>query len=196
MDFKTYVENTRRTWNNLEHSQDNINHALLGMCDEIGEISSQYKGNLAYGRPLLVNEGKGCVKEEIGDLVYFIARLIDELKFDNSEQLFKDIDNIIDTQEIKIPEGTIQINVVLNIAYSASTVYGAVASGKGEDIVNSVSQLIYLTLVLADMTELNFRDILETNINKLKVRFPEKFSNEKANNRDLNQEEKVINGNE
>lgn len=35
-------------------------------------------------------------------------------------------------------------------------------------------------------------EILQTNINKLKARFPEKFSTDKANNRDLDVERKIL----
>jgi NTP pyrophosphatase (non-canonical NTP hydrolase) len=38
----------------------------------------------------------------------------------------------------------------------------------------------------------NLEDILETNIAKLKVRYPEKFTEEKANNRNLQDERNIL----
>ena len=45
---------------------------------------------------------------------------------------------------------------------------------------------------LCNINNWNLEDILETNINKLKVRYPEKFSEDKAINRNLDAERKEL----
>lgn len=52
----------------------------------------------------------------------------------------------------------------------------------------------YLALVMAYLDEPNFTAILKTNIEKLRARFPEAFTEDKANNRDLPAERAVLEG--
>lgn len=67
--------------------------------------------------------------------------------------------------------------------------------GKPLDIVNIgeeiADQLWYLTN-LARLLNLNIEELLNKNIEKLRVRFPDKFSEEKAINRDVNAERKKL----
>jgi hypothetical protein len=45
---------------------------------------------------------------------------------------------------------------------------------------------------LCNLNEWDLESILEININKLKIRFPEKFTNDLAINRDLIEERKTL----
>lgn len=115
MDIKTYQEKAARTLSTCETSLLDDLHMVLGMQTEVAEIADAYKKHMAYGKELdLVN-----VKEELGDVTWYIANLC-------------------------------------NI--------------HGWDL----------------------RDILETNIKKLEARYPEKFTNENAINRDLEKEREVL----
>lgn len=69
--------------------------------------------------------------------------------------------------------------------------------GKELDIVNIgeeiADQMWYLSN-LCRLLGLDFEKILENNISKLKARYPDKFSSEKAINRDLETERKILEG--
>lgn len=59
---KRLLENTRQM------------HSILGMLTEIGELADQYKRHIFYGTPLdLIN-----VQEEIGDLNWYLALMVDQ----------------------------------------------------------------------------------------------------------------------
>ena len=58
----------------------------------------------------------------------------------------------------------------------------------------SINYFIYRLVIIADYLQIDFEEILESNINKLKHRFPDKFSSEKALNRDLEGERKILEG--
>lgn len=45
---------------------------------------------------------------------------------------------------------------------------------------------------ICNINKWDLREILETNINKLEARYPEKFSNELAINRDLSKERNIL----
>ena len=67
--------------------------------------------------------------------------------------------------------------------------------GKPLDIVNikeEMGDMFWYLAILADWLECDFSEIMTANIEKLKVRYPEKFSMDKALHRDLNAERKVL----
>lgn len=66
-----------------------------------------------------------------------------------------------------------------------------IAYGKPIDYVNmkeEVGDLMWYIINLCDLYNWNIEEIMETNINKLRIRYPEKFNSEKAINRDLSAE--------
>lgn len=56
-------------------------HVVLGLCSEVGEFADQLKKHIFYGKPLDVIN----LKEEIGDLDWYIALACDILKTTLSE---------------------------------------------------------------------------------------------------------------
>ena len=65
-------------------------HMVLGMLTETGEIADVYKKNLAYKKPVdLVN-----VKEEIGDLMWYISELCNYYNWDLEDILQTNIDKL------------------------------------------------------------------------------------------------------
>jgi len=70
-----------------------------------------------------------------------------------------------------------------------------IAYGKDLDLVNvkeEIGDLIWYIANLCTLKGWDLEDIMQTNIDKLKVRFPEKFTNDKALNRDLKEERKIL----
>lgn len=70
-----------------------------------------------------------------------------------------------------------------------------IAYGKDIDWVNIKEELGDLLWYVANMCNINewkMSDLMETNIKKLEVRFPDKFSKEKANNRNLEIEREIL----
>lgn len=69
------------------------------------------------------------------------------------------------------------------------------AYGKDIDWVNIKEELGDLMWYIANFCNLNdidLEEVMETNINKLCARFPEKFTQENALNRDLETERKIL----
>jgi len=83
MTVKEYQKLVKRTDALLPekyHSMGAI-HMLMGMTTEIGELMDPYKKNLAYEKPIdFIN-----VKEEIGDLLWYIANFCNLHSFDIEE---------------------------------------------------------------------------------------------------------------
>jgi len=67
--------------------------------------------------------------------------------------------------------------------------------GKDLDLANvkeEVGDAMWYLAILCNSLNVNFEEIWEMNIAKLKARYPEKFDEEKALNRDLEKERKIL----
>jgi NTP pyrophosphatase (non-canonical NTP hydrolase) len=69
--------------------------------------------------------------------------------------------------------------------------------GKELDVVNikeEIGDIMWYVAILCRELNLNIEDILQTNIDKLKARYPDKFSETHALNRNLENERKILEG--
>ena len=67
--------------------------------------------------------------------------------------------------------------------------------GKDLDLINvgeEIADCMWYLSNLARLLDLDIEKLLDNNIAKLKIRFPDKFSNENALNRDLDSERKAL----
>jgi NTP pyrophosphatase (non-canonical NTP hydrolase) len=89
MKIEDYLLASERTL--IDKGQDmNLLHAAMGISTESGELLDAFKRKLFYGKPLdVVN-----VKEEIGDIMWYIAILMRELDLDFEEMLQLNIDKL------------------------------------------------------------------------------------------------------
>lgn len=89
MDFKTYIKESERTM--VQKGKDmNILHGCIGIATESGELLDALKKNLFYGKPLdTVN-----IKEELGDVMWYVAILCRELDLSMEEILQTNIDKL------------------------------------------------------------------------------------------------------
>jgi NTP pyrophosphatase (non-canonical NTP hydrolase) len=89
MDIKTYLSASERTLIDKGHDM-NLLHAAMGISTESGELMDAFKRKIFYGKPLdVVN-----VKEEIGDIMWYVAILLRELDLDFHELLQLNIDKL------------------------------------------------------------------------------------------------------
>jgi len=91
------------------------------------------------------------------------------------------------------------IHMILGIITEAGEVADAfkknIAYGKEIDWINvkeEIGDIMWYISNLAEINKWDLREILETNIKKLEVRYPEKFTQEAALNRDLHKERQIL----
>ncbi len=60
------------------------------------------------------------------------------------------------------------------------------------NIVEEIGDLMWYSAILLDELGVEFEEVMEKNINKLKARYGEKFSETSANTRNLDQERKIL----
>ena len=96
MNWDEYMDKASRTDAELSSKELHDIHMIMGMSTEVGEILDVFKKNLAYGKDVdWVN-----VKEEVGDLMWYIANFCRTNNFD----LHKILETNIEKLESRFPE--------------------------------------------------------------------------------------------
>lgn len=89
MDMREYIQQSKRTL--VDQGKDsNLLHGAIGISTEAGELLDAFKKHIYYGKELdVVN-----LKEEIGDIMWYIAILCRELNLDMDDILQTNIDKL------------------------------------------------------------------------------------------------------
>lgn len=80
-DYKTWAVTKDRTYDDLgqrlleNHGLMRLMHAQMGISGESGELTDAIKKHVLYNKPLDVTN----VKEECGDILWYMALLLDEV---------------------------------------------------------------------------------------------------------------------
>ena len=95
MTIEEFQKLASRTFNSTDLDVD-IMHVTLGMVTEAAEVADMIKKHIAYGRELdIVN-----IKEELGDLLWYIAIAMDVFGFEPSDVFKTNIEKL----KIRYPE--------------------------------------------------------------------------------------------
>lgn len=148
-------------------------HACLGLSSEFGELCE--------------DETRTASHEELGDLCWYIAIICDNCKLDFKKLYNERRDN---KRELEIPIGS---GVAFNIGVICDVVKRAIYYGKpfeGEKLIPAIKYLLDYVFVQADTM---FVEVLYKNIEKLRIRYPEKFDMTKAYVRQIDKEQELFN---
>lgn len=211
MNFLEYAKLSRRTIAPLPSHIHEI-HMVAGIVTELGELIDSYKKHIAYNKPLdIVN-----IQEEIGDIAFYIAGLFsdNDLKSQITINILSDPtkkDLFFEVQEIKKRlskrygtkreidfsslDNLSKLNLMLNIN---SNVVHVLETLRKEDLTYgnmllnthsfTIMTIVSNLIVLCEINEVKFEDMLKNNVEKLSKRYPEKFTEENALNRDIQNE--------
>lgn len=105
MDFNEYQEITRETaiYPGVgEETEDAIAYTTLGLTGESGEVAEKLKKYYREGDPSYIKN----MKCEIGDVLWYLARLADELGMDLEDVAEENVEKLWDRQERDVIEGT------------------------------------------------------------------------------------------
>lgn len=184
--FEEYRKLTERTLASLDHHTSNYRlldnlHLVIGMMTEIAEI---IQGD---------REGKGNVnlQEEIGDLCWYLANYLNINNIGTT--IHTDVDHLLGypIDDDKMYSLFISVSDLLD-AHKKELAYG-----ERKTITDIQRRKFVLNIYLAINNlaldyGIDFNRCLYKNIEKLKVRYPEKFSEENAVDRDLDKENNVL----
>jgi len=167
MDLKQYQLEAKRTCASLGSDEENLLHMVMGIITEMGELIDAFKKNLAYKKELdLVN-----IQEEISDATWY---LVNSLTFRNL---------IVEDEELPEEDKIEENEVATALIAGLHLLLNMEIEEQG---------LLYILRVGSKTLGLDYYQGLQNNIDKLKVRYPEKFTTENALNRDLDAEREQL----
>jgi len=172
--FKEYINLASNTLVELP-LEEHLLHMNLGFKTEKGEFLDVFKKHLAYGKEIdWVNVG-----EELADYCWYIAGVFHAIGIK---------DEILDNLEEELAKSKGRYDESTDAKRSSPVI---IAYNFAEKFKGDINDVIHIS-VYCEYADLDFWQILTNNIEKLKVRFPEKFNQDKALNRDLDSERKKL----
>lgn len=78
MNAKQYQDKSKRTLNEYLNTEQTLSNMALGLIGEIGEVADIIKKHLYQGHQLDMDH----IKEEIGDVMFYMANLCNTLDLD------------------------------------------------------------------------------------------------------------------
>lgn len=172
-----YQAEAARTCPDLKDAELNNAHMMAGLSTEYSELLDAFKKNLAYKKEIdTVN-----LSEEWADFMWYavnFARMNNISLILDEDIIQKNIDNSKGStlHPVQLALGFMEL-IWDFIAYQDETVFRSMISG---------------WYAVAGMFEIDTDKALQNNIAKLRVRFPEKFTEENALNRNLDEERKKL----
>ncbi len=97
MTFDEYQRAAARTANTSLTRSETMAHNALGLCGEAGECGEHVKKHLFFGRPI----DRDAVIKELGDVMWHVARLADDVGVSLSEVAERNIAKL----RARYPEG-------------------------------------------------------------------------------------------
>jgi len=192
-EITTYQNNAIRTLPRLGHKDKDLFHMGLGVKTEMGEILDIFKKNIAYNKEIdLVN-----LSEEFGDMMWYVANTCNIL----GAQLDVDSDSCTPFSIASLDPSIYRLDRYCNTLFEF-TLINVESQTRRSDIDNAyyfsmiidTCNIIYHVIKhLCKDYGFDFNNVLDTNIKKLKLRYPDNFSNEKALNRNINKERDLLN---
>ena len=88
--IEIYQNEVKRTINTKLHLRDQLNNFCLGLSGEVGEILDHFKKSFYQGHEL----DKDKLKNEIGDVMWYLANMCNELGFDLEEVMIENIEKL------------------------------------------------------------------------------------------------------
>lgn len=179
MNLKEFVKSSERTMaTNLyidSNKKINLLHSAVGVSTEVGEIAECMRNGRNSDLDV-VN-----LSEELADLVWYLAIPIRDFSFD--------IDTICE-------DGSASIDALFILSANYLDMVKKIAFYNKPLLVDDVSKHVKLlydhVVTIADKYGIDLEKSFSNNQDKLRKRYPEKYDNEKALNRDLYSERKEL----
>jgi NTP pyrophosphatase (non-canonical NTP hydrolase) len=180
MNWKEYLEQSEKTMSSEFHcdeKEQRILHAVIGILTEIEELLDNHIGDSSDE----INRS-----EELADAFWYCAIIAREYNIDFS-QISRKSNNPMETL-IRIVKHTCSLlDMLKKKLYYNKTIDESKFKTNFYEVLLNLSDY-------ANQYSINIEETFDINISKLRARYGEKFSSEKAINRNLNLERSILEG--
>lgn len=186
MEFNQYQKEVVRTFafrkTPLNQSTTDMLHCAIGICTEVGELEEAF-GNVDEEYDF-TNIG-----EEIGDQMWYISNLSNYINLNMEDRIFLVKPTYYESNKYYLGEN-LQLSCRLMDIFKKHIYYNKELNTV--DIKDIIFDMVVNLNNLSHSLGLDLKEIMNKNISKLRIRFPEKFTEELAENRNLNEERKSL----
>lgn len=191
MDHKEFVQNALKTESIVEELKvdQKILIETLKLFVSTTELLDAIKKKAFYGNEKKYQEIYASTLSEMVSLIYAIGYNFERLK----EGIY--VEEYPENVNTRIAHGV--IGIASEAGELVDCLLKSLESGEPIDMVNLVEELFdgdWYKAPITDECGINWEEEWERIINKLRARYGEKFSEESANNRDLEAERKILEG--
>lgn len=173
-----YQQLCQRTLPDLGTKTLNVEHMVLGIITECGEALDIFKKKIAYKKPVeLAHLG-----EELGDICWYICNLN---TLNGNKLHVTTIDYLKNTVKPYAEMTSVDFTCV-GLLKTLSSNYSVANTRMNEE------QALFIVYKISQLMGINIHEYLYKNIEKLKARYPDKYDDAKALNRDLDTENKIL----
>ena len=187
MNWSQYLELSEKTLStqfHCEQKEELLLHAVMGILTEIEEILDNYM-------PTLSNQSVSLdptnILEEVGDVTWYLAiigRMYGIKLAGKVESKFSDPMTLI----LQINKSALKmLDILKKKLYYNKPI-------QDEQIIEHTQNIMIMIQEYMAMYSINLEQSFDINIAKLKARYGEKFSSERAINRDLETERNILEG--
>lgn len=186
MDLEQYTKDAIRTESKIDEVKINTKMLInvLALYINAGQMLDQVKKHIFYGKDYNGDEFNNAyltIRDAIEDIAGIpLSGNLYEEAIEVDPRVFHSI-----------------IGIATESTELCEALYHSILSKEEFDVVNLLEELgdvAWYSSILVDSTNGDWSNILETNISKLRKRFPEKFTNEDAIERNLDDERRILEG--
>lgn len=186
MTWNEYLTLSEKTLSTEFHIADDLFyqkllHAVIGCLTEVEEILDNYDGNTL----VTAIDKQGSIGEEISDVAWYLAILFRELK-----PVIEPTNNYNVEDPFSLLMDFTKTNLKFLDLLKKKIYYN---KSIDSDVLSSLTVTMYNQMMdYCKLYNIDVSLILDKNIQKLRSRYGDKFSSEKAINRDLETEKKIL----
>lgn len=114
-----------------------------------------------------------------------------------TESIITNASEVVDNRVVRDLHGV--IGLTTEVGELADSYKRMIFYGKRLDTINveeEIGDILWYLALLCNSTGISLSKVMDRNIAKLKARYPDKFDSDKAINRDLDEERRVLEGKE
>ncbi len=182
MNWNEYLELSEKTLStqfNCDEKEQRVLHAIIGILTEVEELLDNHTGDTQDFTNIL---------EEAGDITWYLAIIGREYQLDYPQLLVRTKNEDPMKLVLKIIKNTCKLLDMMKkkIYYNKPI---------DENLFKTITHVVMLDLSdYMNVYDINIQNSFDINIAKLKARYGEKFSSERAINRDLETERNILEG--
>ena len=177
MKFDEYRPLALRTAKMFPTSREDLRHAALGLITEIGEFATEVKRHVIYGKPL-TDEMIAHMREELGDACWYVPLGMEAFGVSALPSLSTKETREMEVAIVHLTDAAFLLNLF------SSTITGYAVKPNSADryeVLIYLATIVFLINVIAVKFLGTTGDQLRAdNIAKLRLRFPDKYSDDAA----------------